>query len=855
MKEREASSGVPSGDDATTRDDPESIGETAPPRSHAEHPRERRRPSEPARGTASAFQQLEHELKATREDLQATIEEFARSREELQSLNEELSAVHTQLEEKVAEVEKVNDRERQLRLVTDAMPVLIAYCDRDMVYQFCNARYEEWFGLKKDQVIGKRVEDVIGSGPFETVRPHVERVLAGRRVSFEARIPYRHGPLRHVHIDYVPHTLRSGVVVGYYAMIEDVSGRVEYQQLSARLAAIVEHSNDAIIGKDLQGRVTSWNSAAARMYGYSAEEMVGQPLELLLPDDRKHEVKEIIERVRRGEAVSHYETVRRARGGREVLVDLTTSPICDADGELTGISAIVRDITDRQERERLMREKEARLRMAKQAAGLGIYDFDLRNGTVEWDDRIREIWGVGEDDEITHETFLSGVHPDDRSIAQAAAGQAFDPAGGGQFHAEYRVVQRGTEAILWVSSTGLVTFEDGEAVRLVGTVLDVTESRRLLESLEIADRRKDEFLATLGHELRNPLAAIVNTVECLRADDGARGPEELYEIMARQTGHMSALMNDLLDIGRITRGDVQLRLQRLTVADHIGHALDAIRLEIDSKGHRLEVTVEPSGLELVADPVRLEQIIINLLSNAAKYTPDPGVIELRAHATDDAVEFVVRDTGVGFTDAEQAKRVFDLFYQARKGSGGLGIGLCLVRSLVDLHGGTVTATSDGPGLGSTLRVRLPRSLSPDASGSPARERGRSADLRELRVLAVDDHQDALSALQLLLADECDVRIATTGAEALDEGKRFRPQVLLLDLALPDMSGFEIAAAAREMPELRDAVMIAMTGFGDSGTYEQVVQAGFYAHLLKPVDIQDVIDLLQRIVVDGLAPPT
>lgn len=739
----------------------------------------------------------------------------------------------------VKEVE-IGDRERQLRLVTDAMPALIAYCDRDLIYRFCNARYKEWFDLEPGEVIGRHLSAVIGSDAFESIRGHVEKVLRGEQVAFETAIPYKRGSKRHVQVQYVPHVIDDRVE-GYFAMIEDIDVRRQHEQTRARLASIVEHSRDAIIGKDLTGAVTSWNRAAERLYGYSAEEMIGQPVTRLVPEGREHEVREILDRLLSGEQIEHFETVRRQRAGSELFVDLTVSPVRDLNDDIVGASVIVRDITERRERERLLRESEFRLKMAKLAAGLGIYDYDIESGVVEWDRRVREIWGGGVDEVITYETFLRGVHVDDRERAKAAVDRALAPDSDGHYHVEYRVCQRGTGKEFWVRATGLVTFENGKAVRLVGAVQDISESRRTQDALLAADRRKDEFLATLGHELRNPLAALVNTVESLRRRPSAKRRDALYDIMSRQTAHMTSLMNDLLDIGRITRGDVELRRERVVLRTQFDKVLEVVQSEIEARGHRLEVDVQPTDLVAVVDPVRLEQVLINLIGNAVKYTPDRGTITLRGAAVQGGIEVVVEDTGIGFETEAQSRRIFDLFYQGRKGSGGLGIGLSLVKSLVELHGGDVDASSDGPGHGCKIRIRLPsRDAQEDA---PALPRAPVVDLRECRVVVVDDHEDSLAALEFLLQDRCIVRTASCGQDGLDEIARFRPHVCLLDLALPDMSGFDVAAQIGKRPDSRHVLKIAMTGFGDAETAGQVAEAGFHAHLIKPVDIEKLVSLI------------
>ncbi len=620
-----------------------------------------------------------------------------------------------------------------------------------------------------------------------------------------------------------------------------LSERAKREEISARLASIIEHSNDAILAKDLTGTVISWNKAAERMYGYPAEEMVGQKLDRLLPPDRKNEVMEIVDRIRRGEDVEHFQTVRQRRDGERISVDLTVSPILDTEGEIVGASVIARNITDQLDRERAVLRSETRLQIAKDAAGLGIYEWNIVTGIIAWDRRIRAIWGIDREEVVTFETFAAGLHPDDRDSTQQAIDEALDPDGNGRFEAEYRVIQRGTGAMLWIRATGLATFERRQPLYLVGAVQDVTEMRRMVTSLEQADRRKDEFLATLGHELRNPLSAIMTSVECMRR--GAGDPDSLYDLIVRQAEHMTSLMNDLLDIGRVTRGDVRLRRERLQLADQIDLALKTLRTEIEAKGHEVEVSIAPPDLVIVADPIRLEQILINLVGNAVKYMLQSGTITIDAGVVGDSIEIAIRDTGIGLPDEGDATRIFDLFYQARKGSGGLGIGLNLVKSLVELHGGKVTVHSEGANRGSTFRVTFPARAVTKPSTPPS-DTALPTDLQNLRVLVVDDHEDALRAVGVMVANYCETRTAISGKIALEEARRFRPQLVLLDLALPDMNGFEIAAAIREMPGLERVRIVAMTGFGDSETTRQVEEAEFDGHVLKPIPIRSLLDIFR-----------
>lgn len=749
---------------------------------------------------------------------------------------------------------KTSHRAQRRRVVPGALPVLVAYLDRDHVFRFCNASHREWFDLDRAEIEGRRLEDVIGPDAREMVAPYVEQVLAGEEVVFRQRgLRYRYGGTRDVQITYIPHHGAPGEVIGYYAMVEDISDRLTLERTQARLAAIVADSFDAIIGKDLDGIVTSWNAAAERMYGFTAREMVGRSLTAVVPEERAHEVTAIIDRLRRELPVENFETVRRHRDGTELQVSLTASPIRDSEGELIGVSTIARDITEKHRQRLALEESRRRLELAQSAAQLGIHDYDVRTGRVLWDERIRRIWGIPDDETITYERFLEGVHPDDRDRVQRAVDRALDPSGNGRFRAEYRVIQHRTRVVRWVEATGIVTFQDQMAVRLVGTLVDITERRNVEERLEEADRRKDQFLATLGHELRNPLGALLFALECLRSDPTDEEREQYHDTMKRQADRMKSLLNDLLDIGRITRGDVPLRLQRVTLAEHVRCAMETVDARREEAGHTVTLDVDPDDLELVADPVRLEQIVVNLLSNAIRYTTSPGTIAIRGRAVHDAVEITVTDTGIGFDDAA-AERLFDLFFQARKGAGGLGIGLSLVRSLVGLHGGSVRARSDGPGRGSTFHVVLPRTLPVTPEATDPETAGESADLAGLRVLVVDDHEDLLRPLVQVLSSRCETRSASTGEAGLAVAREFRPHVLLLDLSLPDMSGLEVAEAVREIEGLADSVCVAVTGFGDAATADQVRRSSFEAHLVKPVEFEDILDLLGQLVRDGRVRP-
>jgi CheY-like chemotaxis protein len=377
------------------------------------------------------------------------------------------------------------------------------------------------------------------------------------------------------------------------------------------------------------------------------------------------------------------------------------------------------------------------------------------------------------------------------------------------------------------------------------------ESQRRADDLAEADRRKDEFLATLAHELRNPLAPIRNGLEILRL----KGDQKLErtrarDMMDRQVARMARLVDDLLDVSRITRGMIELRREKVPVDVAVAASVEAARPLIEERGHRLRIDLPPTALVLDADPTRLEQVITNLLTNAAKYTSRGGDILLRAEKAGREAVLRVRDTGIGIRP-EMLPRVFDLFQQADRlpgvASDGLGIGLTLVRRLVNLHGGSVAVRSDGPEKGSEFEVRWPLASEahpdPDDVTLPAK-----ASERKLRILVCDDNVDAAETFaQLLEFQNHAVRVTHNGRDALAAAEENKPEVVFLDIGLPGgMDGYQVARRLRAIPGLARILVVAMTGYGQEDDRRRAREAGFDAHLVKPAEMNDVFELLDDV---------
>ena len=382
-------------------------------------------------------------------------------------------------------------------------------------------------------------------------------------------------------------------------------------------------------------------------------------------------------------------------------------------------------------------------------------------------------------------------------------------------------------------------------VRIVLT--DITERKRIEQELLDMDQHKDEFLAMLAHELRNPLAPIRNAAHVL-GRLGLAEPKVKWaqKIIEEQVSHLSRLVDDLLDVSRIARGKIALKREAIEFAALAEQAIESARMLAESKGQQLAVRMPDQAVQLEGDPVRLSQLLFNLLDNAVKYTPDGGRIEFAAHLDGTEIEISVRDNGMGIA-AELLPRVFDLFRQGERtldrAQGGLGIGLTLVRRLVGMHGGRVEAHSAGPGQGSTFTVRLPARAMPALPAKPAAE-NRSSPAAGMRVLVVDDdHAVADSTAMLLEMEGCEARIAESGQAALEQIPEFRPQVVLLDIGMKGMNGFKTAQRLRQLPEGRDLCLVAVTGYADSATRAQALASGCDHFLVKPVTFKELSGLL------------
>lgn len=662
--------------------------------------------------------------------------------------------------------EALRESEQRFRTLCDTVPIVIWMSDLSGRCTYVNKQWIEFTGKTLDQALGEGwLKSVHPDDREHALATFVKASDARKEYSMEFRRRRADGEYRWILDTGVPLYTSLGGFAGYIGSCIDITEHKQAEAAQRQLAAIVASSNDAIIGKTLDGIITSWNTGAEHIFGYTAEEMLGRSITLLIPPDRQDEEPQILERVKRGEHIAHFDTVRVRKDGYPVDISLTISPIRDERGTIIGASKIARDITER-----------------KQA-------------------------------------------------------------------------QAEREALL-------------------------AEEHRLREAAEAANRAKDEFVAVVSHELRSPLNAMLGWARVLQSQQPL-DPATLskaIDAINRNIGLQRQLIDDLLDTARIVSGKLKLEVEPLNLVTVIEEALDVVRPAAEAKGVELYAAIAASEEQVTGDPARLQQVIWNLLSNAVKFTPKGGRVELRLERADPYVRITVSDTGRGIAP-ELLPYLFDRFRQADSSStrrhGGLGIGLALVKHLVELHGGEVRAESPGEGQGATFTVDLPiravrfptpvHEPSPRAEGEVKTAAAVTlADLPSLagvRALVIDDQDEACELLATVLENRgAEVAAVGSGREALAWLKtRLEsepPDVFICDIGMPVEDGYAVIRNVRALETSRGIHLrrripaIALTAFAQPEDRVRALQAGFQIHVAKPVEPSELIVVIDTLVRGG-----
>jgi PAS domain S-box-containing protein len=630
----------------------------------------------------------------------------------------------------------------------------------------------------------------------------------------------------------------------------------QLQESEIRKGAIINTSIDAIVMMDDEGKVVEFNPAAEKIFGYRRVDALGREMaDLIIPPAYRESHRAGLARYLKTADSAilgrRLELTAVRSSGTEFPVELVIARIADAQPPL--FAGYVRDVTERKEAEDALRESEERFRTLADNISQLAWMAD-RKGHIFWyNQRWLDYTGSTLED-MQGDGWKAVHHPDHLDRVANNFQQALNnvelwedtfPLRGKDNH--YR----------WFLSHALpIRDANGEVVRWFGTNTDITEQRELQEELRQiaarlseADRRKDEFLATLAHELRNPLAPIRTGLDIVRSAKGVPPVvAEVHALFDRQTQQLVRLVDDLLDISRITQGRLHLAESTVKLQDVVQIALETAQPLVDAAGHTLTINVPDQPIYLYADPHRLAQVISNLLNNAVKYTPAKGQIWLSVTQQEDEAQISVEDSGVGIPK-EQLEKVFEMFTQVdrplEKGYTGLGIGLTLAKSMVEMHGGRITVESRGLGFGSKFHVQLPVTTQRSAAPPPVESVGATETPKKCRrILVVDDNRDAAETLGTMLRLSAhEVRTAGDGQEAIEVAEDFRPDVVFMDLGMPKMNGYEAGRHIRAQDWGRHVVLVALSGWGQEGDKRRTKEAGFDHHLVKPVELTDVQKLL------------
>ena len=765
-----------------------------------------------------------------------------------------------------------------LQSITDCFFAL----DTEGRFIFLNSQTESYFGIPKERMLGQTLTEVFPKLKGHEILRRQEQAMTERKpVHFETVSPVTG---KWVELHFYPTT--DGIAAYFRDVTKRKTSEAALRESEDRFRALVSQATAGITQTDQSGRFIFVNDRYCEIVGYTRDELLNMRMQdISAPEIVPANVK-LYQRMWQEGTPFVIEKQYIRKDGARVWVNNSVARVAGADGNTESVVCVTIDITERKQMEKALRISEERLRLAIDISQTSTFDIDLLTDEVQTDEIGREIYGWAADEPLTFAKVQARFHPEDKEYVQQSVAAAFEPEGRGEFEVEQRIIRTDGET-RWIRVHGRAFFEgegkERRAVRCLGTYIDITERKQVEQEreklllreqaarreAEEANRMKDEFLATVSHELRTPLNAILGWSQMLisgkfNEDYTSRALETIY----RNAKSQAQLIEDILDVSRIITGKLRINANPVSLAPIIQSVVESLRPSIEAKQIRLRMGLDFEPRKIYADPERLQQVVWNLLSNAIKFTPEKGQITIELESGESETKVIVSDTGKGISP-EFLHFVFDRFRQAdgstTRTHGGLGLGLAIVRHIIELHGGTVEVRSEGEGQGTTFTVRLPVSETPldDAEKTNGHEKGAeqfdsdelilSAHQNEIkgkRILLVDDEKDTLELVGDVLAQNgVEVRTHTSVADALETLKQWKPDVIISDIAMPEEDGFSFIKKLKTLsPEEGGTIpAIALTAYVGIKERTQVLSSGFQMYVPKPVEPSELLAALASLV--------
>lgn len=756
--------------------------------------------------------------------------------------------------------ELINDSEENFRTMANSIPQM-AWMTDDTGYIF-------WYNQRWFDYTGTNLEEMQGWGWQKVHHPdHVDRVVNLFKQSLETGEEWEDlFPLRSKYGEYrwflsraKPIRNNNGQIVHWFGTNTDITEKLDHEKALKRSEERLRMAKDSarlgVFEWDIVNNKIEWDPLMSEIWGINPDKPISleTSFEGLMPQDRE-KVQQAIDKSMNPNGDGHYEVIQRVvnQQSNKIFWLKANGKVIFENNQPVRMIGLVNDITEAEQASQELKQSEERLRIAKDAAEIGIAEFDISSGTIHVDKTVRTIYGVTDELPFHIQDFEKNLHPEDRKPTMELFGQVVAPEGQHpRYRKEFRVYNQQLKTYLWVEAFGTAIIEQGKPVKLINSLIDITKRKeaelelsRAVQELRENDKMKNEFLSILGHELRNPLASVNASIDFL----GQRLSQEdkLLKIIKNGISTMARLLDDLLDLNRISQNRIALNKETVDINNLLENVVQSNENLFKKKDHQVNLKTDDQLL-VSGDQIRLEQILVNLLTNASKYTPNGGLIELKAVKKLGNIQIEVRDNGIGISD-ELLDKIFDPFYQVKqegKAMQGLGIGLALVKKLVELHGGSIEAHSEGKNKGSAFKVRLPSLGQTKMNFTGPNHTNKTQVKTGIKILLIEDNEDILTTMPMQLATfGCRVETASNGKDGLAKVESFEPDAMLVDIGLPDMTGHEIAKKTRDNGY--NGLMVAISGYSHKTMREKSKAVGFDFHLAKPAKIEDLAKVLSTI---------